>query len=102
MSGPSPSPAVLIVDDNPLDRRLACAILEKAGAVRTLAAADGREALALVERQAPAVVVTDLQMPEMSGLELVDALSERHPGLPVILMTGHGSEEVAFQALRRG
>jgi CheY-like chemotaxis protein len=101
MSGPT-LPLVLVVDDNPLDRRLACAILEKTGALRTAAAADGREALRLIKREPPAVVLTDLQMPEMNGLQLVDVIRENNCGLPVILMTGHGSEDTAFQALRRG
>lgn len=102
MSGPSQSPLVVVVDDNPLDRRLACALLEKTGSLRTTHAANGREALALIAQHSPALVLTDLLMPEMDGLQLVDLVKQNHPGLPVILMTGHGSEDTAFQALRRG
>lgn len=98
----APLPVVLVVDDNPLDRRLACAILDKSGRARSAAASDGRDALDAIEGRAPALVLTDLQMPEMSGLELVDAIKRHHPDLPVILMTAHGSEDVAFEALRRG
>jgi CheY-like chemotaxis protein/anti-sigma regulatory factor (Ser/Thr protein kinase) len=101
MSRPTPPPVVLVVDDNPLDRRLASAILEKIG-LHTTAASNGREALAMLKQQAPAVVLTDLQMPEMDGLELVGTIKENNPNVPVILMTGHGSEDTAFQALRRG
>ena len=48
------------------------------------------------------MVLTDLQMPDMNGLELVLEIRSRHPALPVVLMTGHGSEDVAAQALRSG
>lgn len=47
----------------------------------------------------PILVVTDLQMPDLDGLELVNAISERYPGVPVVLMTTHGSENIAAQAL---
>ena len=50
----------------------------------------------------PAAVVTDLQMPGMNGLELVEEIRERYPGLPVVLMTAYGSEDIAIRALRAG
>jgi CheY-like chemotaxis protein/anti-sigma regulatory factor (Ser/Thr protein kinase) len=102
MSGSITPPVVLVVDDNPLDRRLACSALEKIG-LATTQAANGREALNLLKKQErPAAVLTDLQMPEMDGLQLVDVIKENWAEVPVILMTGHGSEDTAFQALRRG
>jgi CheY-like chemotaxis protein len=93
---------VLVVDDSPLDRRLAGALLEKRRGLTARYAADGREALAVIEAERPDVVVTDMLMPEMNGLELVAAVRERYPVLPVVLMTAHGSEETAAAALRRG
>ena len=63
---------------------------------------DGREALAAIQRDPPDLVLTDLQMPEMNGLELVVAIRTTYPAIPVILMTAHGSEEIAMEALQKG
>jgi CheY-like chemotaxis protein/anti-sigma regulatory factor (Ser/Thr protein kinase) len=95
-------PTVLVVDDSQVDRRLAGRLIEKAGGWRVAYAADGQEALDLIAVSPPHVVLTDLQMPGMDGLALVQAVRERHPRLPVVLMTGQGSEEVAVAALRAG
>ena len=92
---------VLIVDDSAIDRRLAGALVKKAD-FEPVFAADGREALAEIARQMPAILVTDLHMPNMNGLELTEAVRKAHPWLPVVLMTAHGSEEIAMLALRTG
>jgi CheY-like chemotaxis protein len=92
---------VLVVDDSAIDRRLAGSFLKRAGMEPTHAH-NGVQALESIERCVPDIVVTDLQMPEMDGLELVEAIRRIHPSLPVVLMTAHGSEEVAVQALRHG
>ncbi|MFO0616760.1 MAG: ATP-binding protein [Polyangiaceae bacterium] len=97
----SEAATVLVVDDSSIDRRLAGRLLEKAG-FSVLYAADGDEALAKIARAAPTIVVTDLHMPKLNGLELVEAIRKRHPKLPVVLMTAHGSEEIAILALRTG
>jgi CheY-like chemotaxis protein/anti-sigma regulatory factor (Ser/Thr protein kinase) len=78
------------------------ALLEKQPDLTVGAATHGAEALARVADQAPDIVVTDLQMPGMDGLELVRILRGRHPLVPVILMTAHGNEEIAVQALEQG
>jgi CheY-like chemotaxis protein len=70
--------------------------------ITVIEAGDGKEALEVIARESPTVVLTDIQMPRMSGLELVVAVREKYPHLPVVLMTAHGSEEVAIQALRAG
>jgi CheY-like chemotaxis protein len=93
--------SVLIVDDSAIDRRLAGALLAKRG-YEVAYAADGREALERCEQTRPDVVVTDLQMPHMTGLELVEALRAKFPSLPVVLMTAHGSEQIAMMALNAG
>src|SRR4051812_34793189 len=93
---------VLIVDDSPVDRQLAGRLLEKETDLTPVYATGGKDALAAIDRENPEIVVTDLQMPDMTGLELVMDIQARHPGLPVILMTGQGSEEIAVQALRNG
>jgi CheY-like chemotaxis protein len=93
---------VLVVDDSPVDRTRAGGLLKKRPDLIPVYATNGREALELIAQQAPDIVVSDLQMPEMDGLELVEAVRSRFASLPVILMTAHGSEETAVQALRRG
>lgn len=92
---------VLVVDDNPVDARLAGRLLEKSG-MEVVYAADGFKALDLLQSKNVDVVLTDMLMPDMDGLELVDALRSDYPGIPAILMTGQGSEELAVQALQRG
>ncbi len=92
---------VLVVDDSRLDRTRAGGILRKAGH-EVAFAANGREALDQLTADPPDVVVTDLQMPELDGLELVEAVRLRYPHIPVILMTAHGSEETAVRALQKG
>jgi CheY-like chemotaxis protein len=102
---------VLVVDDSPVDRRVAGSFLEsRAGAsgekeltgITVVYANDGKEGLAAVEREKPDLVVTDMQMPNMNGLELVEAVKNDFPKVPVIIMTAHGSEEIARQALLSG
>jgi CheY-like chemotaxis protein len=93
---------VLVVDDSPVDQRLAGTLLEKNTGWQAVYAASGPEALEVLDLEQPTVVLTDLMMPGMDGLELVDAIRGRHPQVPIILMTAHGSEEVAIQALKRG
>lgn len=102
---------VLIVDDSPVDRRLAGKLLEKrphvheddaATGIVVLYAASAREALEIIGMEKPDVVVTDMQMPELSGLDLVLQVRARYPLVPVIVMTAHGSEELAVRALQSG
>ncbi len=93
---------VLVVDDSATDRRLAGGLLEKKAGWEVYYAANGREAMEILELHLPDVVVTDLDMPEMNGLELVEAVKEEYPLVPVLLMTAKGSEEIAVQALGVG
>jgi len=92
---------VLVVDDCLVDKELAGGFVKLAGC-EVVFASDGKEALEIVASNKPEVVLTDLQMPTMDGLELVKRIRENHPQTPVILMTGHGSEEIAAEALRAG
>ncbi|MGE3776110.1 MAG: response regulator [Pirellulaceae bacterium] len=94
--------AVLVVDDSPVDRRLVGALLSKSPHIEVLFAADGEEAVGLMQQRQPNLVVTDLIMPNMDGLELVAAIVARFPLVPVILMTGKGSEQIAVDALKAG
>ncbi len=95
-------PTMLVVDDAALDRFLAGSLLEEHAGWSVVYAEDGREALAILRRGVPDLILTDLQMPELSGLELVEAVRRDFAAVPVVLMTAHGSEEIAVAALRLG
>ena len=98
----TPAHTILVVDDSVMDRHLAGAIIQKSDGWQVAFASNGKEALDALQEQTPDVVLTDMLMPEMDGLELVQAIHVKHPLVPVILMTAHGSEELAIQALRSG
>lgn len=92
---------ILVVDDSPTQLRQMQMVLEKDGLqVRT--AGNGSEAMQSILEHPPLLVVTDLQMPGMNGLELVAAIKASAPSVPVILTTSQGSEDIAAQALRDG
>ncbi len=93
---------VLVVDDCAVDRTVAGEILKKEAGFTIDWACSGEEALREIERAAPDLVLTDLQMPNIDGLQLVSTVREKYPGVPVILMTSQGSEEIAFKALQLG
>lgn len=93
---------VLIVDDSQVDQRLAGTLLQKHLGAALCFADDGRQAVEAMQKQLPDLVLTDLQMPHMNGLSLVEHVRRHYPLVPVILMTAHGSEEIAVEALKRG
>ena len=62
----------------------------------------GEEALGLLDYEKPALVLLDYNLPGLNGLEVLKTLSKRRPGLPVIMMTGCGSEHVAVEAMKSG
>jgi len=92
---------VLVAEDSRTQSVLFRSLLEKAG-YHAVMAVNGREALEMIRNMPPDVVITDLNMPEMNGLELVEAVHADFPRIPVILATGVGSEEIAAEALRKG
>jgi len=92
---------ILVVDDDENLRWIIKTQLEDLGyAVET--AADGEEALALIERQPPALVLTDLKMPGLSGLELLDRLRSGYPEVPAIIVTAFGTIQSAVHAMKAG
>jgi CheY-like chemotaxis protein len=93
---------VLVVDDSAVDRRFVGGILSRDGKFKVVFAEDGSQALSRMRETEPDLIVTDLQMPNRNGLELVAAVRMHHPHVPIILMTGHGSEDLAVEALHRG
>jgi CheY-like chemotaxis protein len=88
--------SVLVVDDETAVRRFASRVLQREGYDVT-EATDGAEALQVVQAQGSsfAVVVSDIVMPRMNGVELLQALTISHPGLPVILISGYASTELS-------
>ncbi len=94
--------SVLVVDDSAMDRTLIGGLLEQELEIAVLYANDGRDALRHFERHVPDIVVTDLVMPDMNGLELIEALTKGYPLIPVIMLTARGNEEIAITALERG
>lgn len=93
---------ILVVDDSAIDRRLASGLLDRDGGYQILMATNGKDAMQMLKTQPVDLVLTDLQMDEMDGLELVEAVRSDYPLTPVILMTALGSEEVAVRALEKG
>lgn len=93
---------ILVVDDNPVDRHLIGSILDKEQDWKLDFANDGAAAINAMKDHVPDIVVTDMQMPYVDGLELVRHIREHHPGLPVVLITSHGSEKTAVEALKCG
>ena len=93
---------VLVVDDSSTARLFARRLIERIPGFRVVTASDGKEALAVLAKESCAVVVTDLHMPGMDGLELVEAIADRFPLVPVVLMTAQGNEDIAVKALQSG
>jgi len=92
---------ILVVDDEASARNALTEILGDEG-YEVFAAADGFKALALASEHAPEVILTDVKMPGMDGLHLLQELRVRHPEAAVVMMTAFGAVESAVQAMRHG
>ncbi|WPC05178.1 sigma-54 dependent transcriptional regulator [Pseudomonas benzenivorans] len=92
---------VIVVDDEAAIREAVQQWLELSG-FRVQSCASAEQALALVDRDFPGVLVSDVRMPGSDGLQLLDKLVALDRDLPVILITGHGDVPMAVQALRQG
>lgn len=92
---------ILVVDDEPAAQRLMSRILENRG-YRTSIASDLRSASQVLEREDIDLVMTDLDMPGGSGLDLIESLQAERPEVATVLVTGRGNTEVASSALMSG
>jgi DNA-binding NtrC family response regulator len=94
---------VLVVDDEPNLRRVLSAVLVRDG-YNVLVADSGRDALKKAKQPGAAVdlLVTDFLMPDINGLELLDAVRKLHPALRTLIISGHGTVRSAVDAMRRG
>lgn len=93
--------SVLIVEDEPVLARNMLLYLERHG-IACQTAASGEEGLALLDEARPDVVVLDHNLPGQDGLTVLRRMREREPQLPVVMATGHGSEQVAVEAMKAG
>jgi DNA-binding NtrC family response regulator len=89
----SPAHRVLVVDDEPTIRRFAARVLLEEG-FEVLEAGDGVEALTTIAAREVNAVVTDIVMPRLNGVQLMEALSVSHPQLPIVLMSGYATREL--------
>lgn len=96
-----PGEKILVVDDNKEMRSFLDRILTAEGYM-VLQASNGLQGLTLAENETPDLIFTDLNMPEMTGFDMLRALRPREQDISVVLMTLHGSEDVAVEAFRLG
>ena len=92
---------VLIVDDDPASRRLLQVRLRALGC-ETVQAADGQQGLAAIQQEVPSLILLDLQMPGMSGMEVLRRLRQDGVDIPIVVVTAHGSIETAVEAMKEG
>src|SRR5438552_13441732 len=92
---------ILVIDDEAAIRDSLRMTLEYEG-YEFVGAATGQEGLALVEREAPDLVLLDVKMPGMDGLEVLDRLRAMNEGLPVVVISGHGTISTAVEATKKG
>jgi CheY-like chemotaxis protein/anti-sigma regulatory factor (Ser/Thr protein kinase) len=95
-------PVILVADDSLLEQKYVGRILAQQGGWRITFARNGEEALEAVAKNPPSLVLTDMNMPRMDGLTLTEKVREHFPLVPVVLMTGSGSERIAVAALKAG
>src|ERR1700722_16167945 len=106
-STPSPSTlspstvAMVVIDDNTGSLELLSAALAREG-LTIFTASDPEEGVELVFREHPQIVLTDLVMPGMGGLEVLERIVEFDPAIDVILMTAHYTSQTAVEAIRKG
>lgn len=92
---------ILVVDDDERVRSSIGSVLRDEG-YEVVTATHGLEAVECIRREAPALVLLDVWMPELDGIQVLARLKNEQPGLPVIVLSGHGNVEVAVRATRLG
>ncbi|MGE0158664.1 MAG: sigma-54-dependent transcriptional regulator [Gemmatimonadales bacterium] len=102
MASPARRASVLIVDDEAVQLTLLTAMLEKTGRFAAHPVRNPVEALEMALAEEPDAVITDISMPEMSGLDLTKRLREEYPTLPIIVVTGLVGEETGSHAFAAG
>ena len=100
-SGTPPSLRLVVIDDDPKNLKFVNFILANAG-LEIHTASEPQEGLDLIRRLRPQIVLMDLVMPGVQGMELLEKIVEFDPGIDVILMTGYYSTESAVEAVQKG
>ncbi len=98
---PMEKKTVLVVDDEKSMRLVLSAMLKKEG-YGVVTAADGFEGLDLLKKTDVSVVITDLKMPRLGGIGLLNRVVDKYPALPVIIVTAHGTISNAVEAVKKG
>jgi DNA-binding NtrC family response regulator len=93
--------SILIIDDEESMRRFLTVLLEKEG-YRVVSTATGRAALALLDEESFDAAISDLRMPDMDGMQVLEKIKAKCPSLPVVILTAHGSIPSAVEALSKG
>ncbi|MGE0252740.1 MAG: response regulator [Dongiaceae bacterium] len=93
---------LLVIDDNEDDRLLYSRTLQKIGGFAITETSDGEEGLRLVAKQQPDCVLLDYSMPGRNGIEVLKCIRSQNPFVPVVMMTGQGSETLAVTAMQEG
>jgi len=96
-----PKPRILVIDDEAPIRDSLKMTLEYEG-YDVIGAATGQEGLALAEREAPDLVLLDVKMPGMDGIEVLERLRNMNDSLPVVVVSGHGTISTAVEATKKG
>jgi len=97
----TPAAAILLVDDDAAFRTVLSGELERMG-FRVSVAEAGAQALDALQHAEPEIVLLDLRLPDMNGLDVLSEVRRRSPGSDVIMLTGHGSIDTAIEAIRLG
>jgi two-component system response regulator HydG len=92
---------ILIAEDEDITRKHLLYALKKEG-YEAFGTRNGREALDRIEREYFDLLITDVRMPEMDGIELLERVKERFPGIEVLIITGFGSIDAAVEAMKKG
>ena len=93
--------SILVVDDEPMMRELLAKILGREG-YRVLMAEDGMAAMEMLEKEDIAIVLSDLKMPRMGGLDLLKKVKNEYPGVGMVMMTSYGDTYTVKDALLLG
>lgn len=97
----NPNASVLIVDDEQFIRQILCRIVSREG-YAVGEASDGEDALKKMEQDKYDIVISDIRMPQMDGMELMEQIHKRHPGTAVVLITAYAGEYNSETALAAG
>ena len=96
------TPSVLVVDDSEFFADMMASEIENGSSFETISCYDGETALAKIERNDIACIVSDYRMDPVDGIELLETVRDEYGAIPFIILTGQGGEEVAIEAIRLG